>query len=250
MVVYGGNGPVHAGRQAAELGIRQLLVPKTSPAFSALGLVIADYVVDIQRSYITPSGRADVGRINEAFAEMEAQAARELGVAGLAGDAIAFQHYLAVCYPGQTFDMAVPARVDAAGRMDDAGLSATIEGFHDLHEETHTYAARDEEPIIRSVRVQAVGTTPKPPLQSHSVAGGDLEGALRSRRPAWFEGEFKDTPVYDGDRLGAGQRIEGPAVIEERFTTIVLHPGDVAEVDAQANYRITLPEALEALQTR
>ena len=66
LVVYGGNGPVHAGMQADELGIRELLVPKTSPAFSALGLLLTDYVVDTLRSYITPVGpRADASRVNE-----------------------------------------------------------------------------------------------------------------------------------------------------------------------------------------
>jgi N-methylhydantoinase A len=241
LVVYGGNGPVHAGKQAEDLGIKKLLVPKTSPAFSALGLVIADYLVDIQRSYIAPSGRADVDRINVLLREMEAQALRELALAGLGAGDVEFQRLLAICYPGQTFDMAVPARTDARGRMGADELRATIAAFHDLHEETHTYAARDEEPIVRAVRVQAVGRTPKPPARMLPPAREPLSAALRSRRPAFFAGRFVDTPVYDGDRVGRGHRIEGPAIVEERFTTIVLQPGHVAEVDAHGNYVVQLP---------
>jgi len=240
MVVYGGNGPVHAGKQAEDLGIRSLLVPRTSPAFSALGLVIADSVVDIKRSYIAPAGRAEADRINALLAEVEAQAAEELRVAGLGRDEIDFHRYLAICYPGQTFDMAVPAAVDEEGRMGEAALRATIESFHDLHEETHTYAAREEEPVLRAVRVQAVGRTPKPPLAVHEPAGHPLADALRSRRPAWFDGRFVDTPVYEGDRVGPGHRIEGPAIVEERFTTIVLYPGHAAEVDRFGHYRIAV----------
>jgi N-methylhydantoinase A len=241
LVVYGGNGPVHAGKQAEDLGIKKLLVPKTSPAFSALGLVIADYLVDIQRSYIAPSGRADVDRINVLLREMEAQALRELALAGLGAGDVEFQRLLAICYPGQTFDMAVPAGTDARGRMGADELRATIAAFHDLHEETHTYAARDEEPIVRAVRVQAVGRTPKPPARMLPPAREPLSAALRSRRPAFFAGRFVDTPVYDGDRVGRGHRIEGPAIVEERFTTIVLQPGHVAEVDAHGNYVVQLP---------
>jgi N-methylhydantoinase A len=241
MVVYGGNGPVHAACQAQELGVRNLLVPKTSPAFSALGLVIADYAVDIQRSYITPAGRADADRINTLLRELEAQARADLGVAGLSGGDIGFNRSLALCYPGQTFDMAVPARLDPDGCMGPAELSATVAAFHDLHEETHTYAARDEEPVLRSVRVQAVGRTPKPALQRLAPTRRTLEQALRSRRPAWFDGAFVDTPVYDGDRIGCGHTIEGPAIVEERFTTIVVQPGHVAQVDERGNYAITLP---------
>jgi N-methylhydantoinase A len=241
MVVYGGNGPVHAGKQAEDLGIRTLLVPKTSPAFSALGLVIADYVVDTQRSCIAPSRRADVDRINALLAEMEQQAVRELAVAGLARRDVEFHRFLAICYPGQTFDMAVPAALDERGRMGAGELRATVEAFHDLHEETHTYAARDEEPILRAVRVQAVGRTPKPPARAWPRAAGPVSAALRARRPAWFDGRFVDTPVYDGERVGQGHRVEGPAIVEERFTTIVLYPGHVAELDARGNYAISLP---------
>lgn len=240
MVVYGGNGPVHAGRQAEDLGIRELLVPKTSPAFSALGLLIADYVVDAQRSYITPASRAEAGRVNELFEALERDAERDLSAAGLGPDALGFQRYLNLCYPGQTFDMAVPAVTDAAGRVSDTQLRETIEAFHDLHEELHTYAVREEEPVVRSVRVQTVGVTPKPGLRAYPPVATSVEAALRSRRPAFFDGRFEDTPVYDGEELGCGHEIEGPAIVEERFTTLVIHPSQTARIDTAGNYVITI----------
>jgi N-methylhydantoinase A len=243
MVVYGGNGPVHAGKQAEDLGVRQFIVPKTSPAFSALGLLIADYVVDTQRSYITPSGRADAARVNALLEEMERHAEAELATAGLGRDALTFNRYLNLCYPGQTFDIAIPAVTDGGGRMSPAQLIQTVDSFHDLHEELHTYAARDEEPVVRSVRVQAVGATQKPGLREHPEATGPVESALRSRRAAFFDGRFEDTPVYDGDKVGPGHRIEGPAIVEERFTTIVIQPRHTAEVDRWGNYVVTLPGA-------
>ena len=145
MVVYGGNGPIHAPLQAEELGITKLLVPKTSPAFSALGLLIADFVVDRQRSYIVPSSRASADHVNEILDELEAEAERELAAAGLARADLEFRRFVNLCYPGQTFDMAVPARTHE-GRMSELDLAATVAAFHDLHEELHAYAARDEEP--------------------------------------------------------------------------------------------------------
>jgi N-methylhydantoinase A len=240
MVVYGGNGPVHAGMQAEELGIRKLLVPNTSPAFSALGLLIADYVVDTQRSYIAPSGRAEAARINELFEDLERDAARELAAARLRKDSLVFHRFLNLCYPGQTFDMAVPAVTDADGRMQAGDLERTVAAFHDLHEELHAYAVREEEPVVRSVRVQTLGVTDKPALRQVAPASGPAADAIRARRPAWFETRFVDTPVYDGERLGAGHRIEGPAIVEERFTTLVLYPGQVAALDSHGNYEVTL----------
>ncbi len=239
MVVYGGNGPVHAGMQAEELGIKKLLVPKTSPAFSALGLLIADYVVDIQRSYIAPSKRADAAQVTSIFQQLEEIAKNELAVAGLRGGDIEYNRFLNLCYPGQTFDMAVPAIHDD-GRVSAAQLDATVEAFHDLHEELHTYAVREEEPILRAVRLQAVGKTEKPRMREFGKATGGVDAALRSRRQAYFAGRFVDTPVYDGDQLTFGHVLEGPAIVEERFTTIVLYPGQRAELDASGNYVITL----------
>ncbi len=125
--------------------------------------------------------------------------------------------------------------------MNERELLATVDAFHDLHEELHTYAVRDEEPVIRSARVQTVGQTEKPGLGEHPLPRGSVDAALRSRRQAFFDGRFQDTPVYDGDELGPGHRIEGPAIVEERFTTIVLYPGHVAEVDRWGNYAIRLP---------
>ena len=93
---------------------------------------------------------------------------------------------------------------------------------------------------MRAVRLHAVGRTQKPPMRRYERASGGLEQALRARRPVWFDAAFVDTPVYDGDRVGVGHRLEGPAIVEERFTTIVLYPGHVAEVDRWGNYAIQL----------
>jgi N-methylhydantoinase A len=237
MVVYGGNGPIHAGKQAEELGIRKLLVPKTSPAFSALGLLLSDYLVDLQRSYITPAGRAEVARVNERLEEMERQAVAELAVAGIGAGDVAFERFLNLCYPGQNFDMSVPAS-HRGGRLGELELRRTIEAFHDLHEEIHAFASRDEEPIVRAVRVKATGRTRKPAQARRPRATSPVEAALRGRRPAWFDGRFVDTPVYAGDAIDTGHRLAGPAIVEERFTTIVLYPGHRAELDGSGNYVI------------
>jgi N-methylhydantoinase A len=242
LVVYGGNGPVHAGKQAEELGIRTIIVPKTSPAFSALGLLIADYVVDTIKSYITPSHGADVMRITSLFEEMRTQARRQLAVAGIDAADILFEHSLNLCYPGQTFDISVPASLSDT-TMTQADFEATIERFHDLHEETHTYASRDEEPVLRAARLHAVGATPKPNLNLALAAAGGPEDALDHHRPVYFNDGYINTPVYKGEALGTGHEIEGPAVIEEPFTTIVLNPGDRATLDANGNYIVTVASA-------
>jgi N-methylhydantoinase A len=77
-------------------------------------------------------------------------------------------------------------------------------------------------------------------MPSPKRAEGGLEGALSHRRPVWFDDRFVDTPVYAGERIGVGHRLEGPAIIEETFTTVVLYPGHRAELDADGNYFISV----------
>ncbi len=236
MVVYGGNGPVHATAQAQDLGIRRVLVPKMSPAFSALGLLLSDHVVDEMRAYISPVGRVDLEQVNALFVEMEAAARAALSVRH-GRMRIAVRRVLNLCYPGQTFDIAVPV-ASRGGRLGPRELTATVERFHALHERLHTYAAREEEPIVRSLRLTAVGVTQKPAIPTVARASG--RAPLKAHRKAWFGGRFVATPIYDGPRMRAGHRVQGPAIIEEPFTTIVLHPHQEAVLDAHGTYRIQL----------
>src|SRR5689334_7046941 len=238
LVAYGGNGPVHAGMQAAELGIRRILVPKLAPAFSALGLLLTDHVIDAMRSYITPVGLADPVRVNALFAEMEAEARAALAAGnGDRSRKVRFERMAALCYPGQTFDMPVPLAA-RTGDVTARALADTVERFHRMHEELHTYACRDEEPILRGVRLKAVVVETKPvlPRAPRKATGPARLGA----RKAFFDGRFVATPRYDGTALVPGRTIVGPAIVEEAFTTIVVYPGQRATVDAFGNYAITL----------
>ncbi len=236
LVSYGGNGPVHAGMQAEELGIREILIPRAAPAFSALGLLLTDPTLDELRAYIVPAGKIDLDRMNALFAEMEAKAREALASKG-AGE-IALHRFAELCYPGQTFEMAVPL-VSRNGRLSASDLAATIDRFHDMHEELHTYASREEEPILRGLRLQAVGVSRKPKLPRSSRSRQSARVALKGRRRAYFERRWELVPVYDGPKLRFGHQIPGPAIIEEPFTTIVVYPGHRAALDALGNYRVT-----------
>ncbi len=239
LVAYGGNGPVHATAQAVDLGIREVLVPKTAPTFSALGLQYSDHIVDEVRAYIAASSDIDLKRANALYSEMAKAAKRVLKGRKGGHSEVRQERYMHLCYPGQTFD--VPVRVASSEPLTKAAVAETIERFHQEHEELHTYASRDEVPILRSLRLTTVGVTEKPALPT--IGRSSKPAPRKGKRRAYFDDGWREVAVYDGAAMKVGQKVRGPSIIEEPFTTIVLHRGQSASLDRYGNYRIAVSPA-------
>ncbi len=238
MMAFGGNGPVHAWAQARELGIGRVLVPKASPAFSALGLLVADYVVDQLRAYVAPLSEVEVGRMAKLMGELDAEATAALAPAHLEGDQVTRDHFVQMCYPGQNFDMSVPLPEGPA--ISEESLLDLAGRFHHQHEATRGFSFPNQQPLVRGVRLVARGATPKPPALAHAGTETEAESAQVSTRRAYFGDGFVETPVYDGTRLAPGAQLSGPALVEEPFTVVVLAPGDTCRLDEHGNYDIAV----------
>jgi len=232
MIAYGGNGAVHAWAIAEELGVRRVIIPKAAPVFSALGLLVADYRVDVQRSHVQPLSQVDPDQLQKLLDELTAEARAELDPVGLPADAVTVQPYVQMAYAGQNFDMSI--------RPPDRPLTATslldlADRFHDAHESDRGFAFRNQQPVVRGVRALVEGRTPKPPSLG---ATGDVAvtAARRGAREVYFGDGFVDAAVYDGEVLAAGSTVSGPALIEERFTVIAVPPGWTVTLGAHAAY--------------
>jgi N-methylhydantoinase A len=240
MIAYGGNGPVHASAQARELGIRRVLVPRSAPMFSALGLLVADYVVNLVRSYVVPVASADVDRIRLLMKELVQEALHELAPAELAPQQVAWALSLELCYPGQNFEISVV--VPEGEDFVDTALDAAVARFHVQHERERGFSFPERPPLVKGVRIVAEGRTPKPSrLISPQAAGGEGKRAVpRNTRVVRFDTGVEEAAVYDGPQLRTGAVIEGPALIEEPFTVVVLSSGDTARLDENGTYDITI----------
>jgi N-methylhydantoinase A len=230
LVAFGGNGPVHAWAQAEELGIDRVLVPRTAPGFSALGLLVADYVVDLSRAYVSHLKEADPLRIRRMLDELADEAAKELAPAGLDASRVAVECYAGLCYPGQNFDLPVPV---PEGAVD---LDVLANAFHDMHEQDRGYAFRGVGPELRQLRVVTTGRTDKPAQPAGGGATTSSNDAVKGSREAHFGDGFLTATVYDGPALAPGSRIDGPALIEEPFTVVVVGPGQSLTLDGQGTY--------------
>jgi N-methylhydantoinase A len=252
LVVFGGNGAVHALAQAEELGIRTVMIPRTAPAFSALGLLVADYLVDKVRATLTTVGTVDPGKLEEiyrgiedehdareaehledVYKALEKESDEELWQAGVPTNKFKHSRFAQSRYPGQTWDIDVPVQ----GKVTPKEQAQIAERFHRLHLEEHTYDRRDEDVMISALRVRSRALLSKPELRK--VAAGS--GAPRSggTRPAYFGDGFVKAKLYDGPSIRAGQTVTGPAIIEEPFTTVVVPPRWKVKLDKLGNYVAT-----------
>jgi N-methylhydantoinase A len=243
LIAYGGNGAVHAWAIATELGIDRILVPKTAPAFSALGVLVADYVVDLVRAYVVPLSQVDLARVHTLMSELRDEARKELDPTGLAEPEVHVGLFAQMCYPGQNFDMSVP--VPEGDALDEPGLLDLTERFHDQHEADRGFCFRNQQPLLRGVRLVARGNTPKPERLAPLGTVREAKAARRGARRVYFGPEFMgsgfvDAPVYDGSVLAPGVEVRGPALVEEPFTVVVLPPGARARLDDLGNYELTV----------
>jgi N-methylhydantoinase A len=238
LIAYGGGGPVHAWAQARELGIQTVLVPKCSPAFSALGLLVSDYVVDLMRAYVVKLSDLDLGRVRELAHELRAEADEELAPARLGEEDIEANLFAQMCYHGQNFDMSVP--LPEGEGLAESQLIDLAERFHRMHEATRGFAFPTQQPLVRGIRLVQRGKTPKPPVLADMGTVSDAEQARTGARPVSFGDGFVEVPTYDGAVMGSGATVTGPALIEEPFTVIVLAHGDVARLDEHGNFNISI----------
>ncbi|HEY2814733.1 MAG TPA: hydantoinase/oxoprolinase family protein [Acidimicrobiales bacterium] len=236
MIAYGGNGPLHACALATELGTTRVLVPKTAPAFSALGLLVADYGVDLVRSYVVPISQVDLTRLRALMDELVDESAKELAPAGLEPGRVVTELYVQMAYSGQNSDMSVP--VPEGPHLDANGLLDLTQRFHDQHERDRGFAFRNQQPQVRGVRLMARGETEKPNHLAELGSVDDASAARKGSRPVYWGTEYVGTPVYDGTVLGPGASIVGPALVEELFTVIAVAPGWTCTLGQHSSYEL------------
>jgi N-methylhydantoinase A len=243
LLAYGGNGPLFAGIQAQELGISRVIVPKTSPAFSALGALIAAPSIDEERSYLVAAARADVDHLRELWRELDRRAERFLGAAGFARSDLRARCQLNLRYPGQNWSLGIDlALVHGALDLSFADRSLperAIAAFHERHLEEYGHSRLAEQPEITGVRQVTWAEIPRPLVASGFTAPRREAASSGNRRANLGEG-FGRTAIYAGPRLEPGEFVTGPAIIEETFTTIAVHPGWQAVLDDAGDYSLSV----------
>ncbi len=241
LLAYGGNGPAFAAVHADSLGITRVLVPKASPTFSALGTLVAKPSIDEERSIICPADNPDLEALRALWQELDDRAEKYFADAKFPRDHVISHYQLNMRYRGQnwaiSFDMhAAEGGSDMAFVNESLGRRA-IEKFNELHMEEFGHIREGETPEITGVRLEISVDTQSPPVIKGFTAPSEAATPASRRRANLGEG-FQETPVYRGSDLRPGHAVDGPAIVEETFTTIVVYPGWKAHVDDAGDYEL------------
>jgi N-methylhydantoinase A len=244
LLAFGGAAPAHAPVQARDLGIRTILVPRAAGVLSAYGALLSDLKVSTSAPFPISADRADLEQMQQVFGRLRAE--HEHLVRAGEVEAVEERWFADMRYSGQVHELTIPISGNGGGVSDEA-WSATVEAFHDAHERLYTFRMSHKPVDVITLRQDLIGIRGKLSWRDGARAEQVGEPAPKTWREAWFpdsRGAYAplSTPVYSGPALCPGQVVDGPAVIEEENTTIVLHPGDCAALDEHGMYTISVAE--------
>jgi len=174
---------------------------------------------------------------------MEKEAKAIFARQGISEKAMALVRGAEMRYYGQLRDIDIFLPETTLGsHFDEATLKELIATFHTRHRELYGHSDPTLPVTIALLKLRVIGKRRPFTLAKVPLNGADPGVALKRKRPVYWKERngFVQTPCYDGDKLHHGAVIPGPAIIEEKKTTVVIPPGCVAEVDAYDNYLVTM----------
>ena len=241
LICAGGAGPLHAAAIAAELEVRHILIPKDSSIFCAAGMLHSDLKHDFVRSYHTEfaASAIDTARFTTLIGEMQNAGDTILAAEGVAAADRDAEFSLDLRYLGQYHEVNVSV---SAAQLAPPDFEAIATAFHAAHDRLYGYSLADDDRQVTlvNIRMTAIGRTEKPELRA-DAARGSVDAARRGQRQVFLSSQmaFSTLDVYDGDAMGSGHALEGPAIIEQRNTTILVPPDHHLMCDALGSFLLS-----------
>jgi N-methylhydantoinase A len=234
LMPFGGAGPLHACEMAENLQIPRVLVPPVPGVLSALGMLVAaptkDYSQTVMRTVMAWT-EADEAWLGQQAAPLVARAMAEMAAEGHDEAALTLSCRLDMRYKGQSHELTVPW---TSGQSDVTAL------FHAAHEQRYGYRLPEGEMMeVVTLRVTAVAPVDPPQIPQDPPGDADASAAIVGHKPVWFKQQPQPTALYDRARLRPGHQFDGPAVVFQYDTTIVIPPGWMTAVDTFHNLVLT-----------
>jgi N-methylhydantoinase A len=251
LVVAGGAGPVHACMIAQELEIPVMVIPKESSIFCAAGMLMSDLKHNFVRTYSTFIKKLDKKKLRSLFDVIRKEAFELLRSENIPEDSIQHIYSLDMRYIKQYHEVNVEMTKDELERGD---IESVVSRFHPEHNRLYGYSLEEVGTPIEliNLRLTSIGKTTKPKFRKEEYDELDPSKALKKKRKVYLplKGAFEEVPVYDGHRLRYGNRVEGPAVIEQVNTTTIVTPEYNILCDKYGSYTMYLKTKEKEIKER
>jgi N-methylhydantoinase A len=237
LFAFGGAGPVHAAALARELAIPKVIVPARPGITSALGCLVADVRHDFVKTLNQDLLRLDVGAARATLAAHVDEGRRLLASEGVEVETVTVQHEADMQFVGQTHVLTVPLPTTDFGRDD------LLLAFETAYWQRFEVELEHMRCLVVNLRSTVIGRRRDVSLNGlagETASGGSFDDAREATRQVWFDGGWRETPVYRRERLAPGVTGTGPAIVEQLDATTVVEPGDRVRVDAFGNLEITV----------
>ena len=251
LIVAGGAGPVHACMIGLELEIPIMIIPKESSIFCAAGMLMSDLKHDFVRTYSTHLEEMEKKKLESLVHDMEDEANRLLKSERIPQNAVQHTYSLDLRYVKQYHEVNVEiSRQD----IEEGNIERIKKKFHPEHNRLYGYSLEEQGTPIEliNMRLLSVGKTVKPKFSQEEFAGADPSRAYKKKREVYLPlaETFAEVPVYDGHKMRCGNRVEGPAVIEQVNTTTFITPEYNVFCDRFGSYTVYLKEKEAEMKKR
>lgn len=232
LIACGGAGPMHGASVGRRLGARGVYVPRQAGAFCAIGMQHADVRRDFVQVVMRELNADVITHITNGYAELKKQALKALQDEGFSADETEFGYEIDLHYEGQQWDVRVALHPEATEKE----IRYAFETEYDRQ-----FGHINPDALVNVAKLRVVGIGKLPSLKDPTFILSQDVPDPQDKRSVFADatGEFILTPVYRGSDLQSGHTFDGPAIIEEETTTIVVGPGDRLTVDTLNNYIIT-----------
>ncbi|MEQ1807545.1 MAG: hydantoinase/oxoprolinase family protein, partial [Burkholderiaceae bacterium] len=235
LIAFGGAGPVHAYGVARKLGIRKVICPLGAGVTSAIGLLGAPVAADLSSSSPMAVPQWDAAAVRGILASLAAQGREVVLASGVAAADIGISYTVDMRHVGQGHEISVALPDGDPGQPE--FLNQLLRRFHEAYVKLYGRSVTGTDAEVITWRVRAAG--PKTPLTASRLRGAAqaVRNPRKGNRPVYFaeSGGVVDTPVYDHYALAPGVTVQGPAIVEQRESTVVVGPRASASLDAEFN---------------
>lgn len=221
LIAHGGSGPMFAPFIAQDLEINKIVIPAIPPGvFSAWGMLLTDIRHDVLITYVIEVNSENLKLINESFSNADERLFQIFEKEeGISKEEVTIFHYADMRYKGQEHTVKVPVKT---GELTEDDIPSLIERFHQYHERAYDF--RLPRSPVQIINFHSVGVVKvkRPKIYENIVDKHSVEEAIKEDREVFINGNYATLPVFDRQKIPTSIKIEGPAILEDPTSTVLV----------------------------